>query len=92
MPIVEAKEDVATIFGKGVVVESDLPIDLSTCGGSVVLRHATDKPEYARKVYVRTTGNYLGGSPGQVLGWQVALNKDQMLCLARALIKMAGEL
>lgn len=93
MPIVEAKEKVRTGLGVAdLLVESDHPICSSGVHGSVTLTRG--ETDFNRSVFIRTTGDYTGASDAKpnCRGWQVALNKDQMLCLARALIKMAGEL
>jgi hypothetical protein len=93
MAIVKAQENVKTMVGTASVIQSDTPFDTTGVGGCACVR-VEDDVSGKKKVFVHTTGDYRPDALhiGLTRGWQVALNKDQALCLARELIKMAREL
>lgn len=95
MSVITARKNVKTSLGPGTVVESDTPYDSTGLGGTVVLLEKLHQ-DGVKKLVIRTTGDYRGdyrsASGGVQRGWQCALNKDQVLCLARELIAKAGEM
>lgn len=93
MAFIEPKKNVQTFVGNASIIESDQPLDTSGVGGVVAVRICEDGNR-EQKVFVHTTGDYRpeANHTNYSRGWQVALNKDQALCLAREILKMAGEL
>jgi hypothetical protein len=89
MPIVEAIKT-KTNLGDSVVVQSNNPFDEHGIGGSITLR--LEKEE--GKILVRSTADYRpeADPSGFRRGWQCGLTKDQVICLARELIKMSRDL